>query len=404
MRSMNDQGQWNEKTKTAYALDENGNRVMGKNGKWKRIRVDTVDWNDRKYCEIWRHEWEVKQNAALERAGRTERVDMRSFKRQGLETAPQVHLGPAAFALEKKGIRTSLGEHNTAVKYINMLFRKISAKLKSLGAWLKELREVISDHEKIETPSSFPLYEVLFAYYDLRKKERRDWNIHAQNKAGAKDLQTLSRTIIFLQEHEIRTINDLAALMNKTSARIGEMNAARRTKEQRIRDIDAIIEADKTIRELGPILEKYSSIFFKGAKEKYGREHADEIEKVKKAQRLLYKLKITQPINKKALKAESSQLRGEVESILPELETVKAEMDQLKIFRSQVRKVLPEALTVPYEDGKKSFQDISEEIHNKDELRKLMEESAERAIRHAEEQRHIQQEQRYRQQKQIGAL
>ena len=106
----------------------------------------------------------------------------------------------------------------------------------------------------------------------------------------------------------------------------------------------------------------------------------------------------------KNLKAESSRLRGEVESMLPELETVKAEMDQLKIFRSQVRKVLPEALTVTYEDGKKSFQDMSEEIHNKDELRKLMEESAERAIRHAEEQRRIQQVQQYRQQKEKGAL
>ena len=65
---------------------------------------------------------------------------------------------------------------------------------------------------------------------------------------------------------------------------------------------------------------------------------------------------------------------------------------------------MPEALTVKYEDGKKSFQDMSEEIHNKDELRKLMEESAERAIRHAEEQRHIQQEKQYRQQKEKGAL
>ena len=46
------------------------------------------------------------QNAALERAGRTERVDMRSFERQGIELAPTVHLGPAAFALEKKGIHT----------------------------------------------------------------------------------------------------------------------------------------------------------------------------------------------------------------------------------------------------------------------------------------------------------
>ena len=404
MRSMNEQGEWNDKTKTAYALDENGNRIMGKNGKWKRIRIDTVDWNDRKYCEIWRHEWETQQNTALEKAGRTERVDMRSFKRQGLETAPQVHLGPAAFALEKKGIRTSLGEHNTAVKYINMLFRKISAKLKSLGAWLKELREVISDHEKIENPSSFPLYEVLFAYYDLRKRERLHWSISARNKAGTKDLQTLSWAIAFLREHDIHSINDLATLLNKTSARIGELNAAKRTKEQRIRDIDAIMEADKTIHELGPILEKYNGIFFKDAKEKYRQKHAEEIEKVKTAQWLLYKLKVTQPINRKALKTESSRLRGEVESMLPELERVKAEMDQLKIFRSQVRKVLPEALTVKYEDGKKSFQDMSEEIHNKDELRKLIEESAEHALRYAEERRRVQQEQQRQWQQQRGAL
>ena len=196
MRSMNEQGQWNDKTKTAYALDENGNRIMGKNGKWKRIRMDTVDWNDQKYCEIWRHEWEVMQNAALEEAGRTERVDMRSYERQGIETAPQVHLGPAAFALEKKGIRTELRNHNNAVKIINALFNAIKRKLKSLTGWMKELHEVIADHEKIENPSAFPLYEVLFAYYDLRKKERRDWNIYAQNKAGAKDLQTLSRALI----------------------------------------------------------------------------------------------------------------------------------------------------------------------------------------------------------------
>lgn len=404
MRSMNEQGEWNDKTKTAYALDENGNRIMGKNGKWKRIRMDTVDWNDRKYCEIWRHEWEVMQNAALEEAGRTERVDMRSYERQGIEMAPQVHLGPAAFALEKKGIRTSLGEHNKAVKIINGLFAAIRRGLKTFADWLKELNEVISDHEKIENPSSFPLYEVLFAYYDLRKKERRDWNIYAQNKAGAKDLQTLSRAIIYLQEHNIRTINDLAVLLNETSARIGEMNAAKRAKEQRIRDIDAIIEADKTIREFGPILEKYNGIFFKGAKEKYGREHADEIEKVKKAQRLLYKLKVTQPIPRKALKAESAQLRGEVETMLPELEAVKAKMDQLKTFRSQVRKVLPEALTVKYENGKKSFEDLTEEIHNEKELRQLLEQSAEQAIRYNEGQHRQQEQQRQRQQQQKGRL
>lgn len=150
--------------------------------------VVPIAQSEKLYCEIWRHEWEVMQNKALDQAGRTERVDMRSFKRQGIETAPQVHLGPAAFALEKKGIRTGLGEHNKAVKIINSLFAAIKRGMKTFADWLKEINAVISDHEKIENPSAFPLYEVLFAYYDLRKRERLHWSISARNKAGAKDL------------------------------------------------------------------------------------------------------------------------------------------------------------------------------------------------------------------------
>ena len=89
--------------------------------------------------------------------------------------------------------------------------------------------------------------------------------------------------------------------------------------------------------------------------------------------------------------------------MLPELETVKAEMEQLLSFRTQVRRVLPEALTVKYEEGKKSFEDISEEVHNQKELRKLLEQSAERVVRYNEEEQRRQQEQQHQQQ-QKGAL
>ena len=382
MRSMDEQGHWNDKTKTAYALDENGNRIMGKNGKWKRIRMDTVDWNDRKYCEIWRHEWEVQQNAALEQAGRTERVNMRSFKRQGIEMAPQVHLGPAAFALEKQGIHTELGNHNNAVKYINSLFSAVRRKLNSMREWLKELIETISDHEKLESPGDFPLYQVLFAYYDLREKERWDWHPGARSKAGLNDFKEKTSLFAFLQEHDIRSINDFALLLNATSKKVREMDANRKAKEQRIRDIDAILDAVKTLKELHTIQDKYDSIFFKGQKKKYGTEHADELNRIKKAKRLLYKLNVTLPINGKELRAESAKLRGEVESMLPELESVKAELDKQMKVRSRIRKVMPEVLAFKNKDGQKLYEDVSEEIQNAKELRKLLEDSAERVIRH----------------------
>ena len=40
---------------------------------------------DRKYAEVWRHSWETITNRYLEAAGRPERVDLRSFERQGIQ-------------------------------------------------------------------------------------------------------------------------------------------------------------------------------------------------------------------------------------------------------------------------------------------------------------------------------
>ena len=171
MRSLNEQGQWNPKTRTEFILDKNGERIRTANGKYKRLCVSWDGWNDPRSCETWRHEWEVMQNAALEQAGREERIDMRSFERQGIEQAPTVHLGPAAFVLEKKGIHTDRGDHNRAVAMINSLFRAVRQKISSLTDWLKELKETIAVHEKLERPEEFPLYDVLYAYCQLRKKK-----------------------------------------------------------------------------------------------------------------------------------------------------------------------------------------------------------------------------------------
>jgi hypothetical protein len=51
----------------------------------------------------WREVWAEMTNAALERAGRTERVDHRTLKAQGIDREPTIHLGPAATAIERRG-------------------------------------------------------------------------------------------------------------------------------------------------------------------------------------------------------------------------------------------------------------------------------------------------------------
>ena len=83
---------------TMRAIDENGERIRLPSGNWKSHKKDTVDWNEQYHAEEWRHGWEIVQNKYLELAGSPERVDMRSYERQGLDKIPTVHMG-AAFAL-----------------------------------------------------------------------------------------------------------------------------------------------------------------------------------------------------------------------------------------------------------------------------------------------------------------
>ena len=66
LRAMDEHGKWLPKARKVYDLDENGDRIRLPSGNWKCHKENTVDWNDQKYAEIWRHSWEVVTNRYLE--------------------------------------------------------------------------------------------------------------------------------------------------------------------------------------------------------------------------------------------------------------------------------------------------------------------------------------------------
>ena len=90
-------------------------RAANENGLGAKTRVLDSPKTSGAEIEALRELWAAQVNAALERAHVGERVDHRSFARRGLEQAPTVHLGPAATALERRGIQTGLGDVNRAV-------------------------------------------------------------------------------------------------------------------------------------------------------------------------------------------------------------------------------------------------------------------------------------------------
>ena len=212
LRAMDENGKWLPKSKNVYALDENGNRSRAPNGSWKRVKVDTVDWNERKYGEIWRQDWAAAQNAALEVAGRAERVDMRSLERQGVEDRlPQKHLGPTASALEHKGISSERGDENRKFISVNKMLASLQKIVRGIGAWLDELRKEVSRQQIIESPDDYPLSDVITAYLDMRKDGRETWNRYAQEKGAVHDLKAEREALL----PKLEEVKDEMAELNR---------------------------------------------------------------------------------------------------------------------------------------------------------------------------------------------
>ncbi len=70
----------------------------------------------------------------------TGRIDHRSYKRQGIDKIPSVHLGPAASQMEKRGIRTDKGV-NRQIAADNKLLKEIKARITRLYRWSKMKRK-----------------------------------------------------------------------------------------------------------------------------------------------------------------------------------------------------------------------------------------------------------------------
>ena len=399
LRAMDENGKWLPKSKNVYALDENGNRIRTPNGSWKRVKVNTVDWNERRYGEIWRQDWAAAQNAALEAAGRMERVDMRSLERQGVEDRlPQKHLGPTASALERKGVSSERGDENRKIISVNKMLASLQKTVRGIGAWLDELCKAVSRQQIIESPDDYPLSDVITAYLDMRRDGRETWNRYAQEKGAVHDLKDGFKAVSFLSNHELYTVGQLGRYIAETKQAFSKIKAESTAKERKIRDIDALFGVIQTIRELKPIQREYEGIHWNGKREKFKAEHGDELSRLQKAiwlrEKLMKSLGLASPLDKEqrmALKAERTQLEAERETLLPKLEEIKAELAELNRIRYWTRKVIPDALPRVL-DGRVSVEDAMETAVNRKELEQIEDEATQTALRALEESKPLQSE------------
>ena len=125
-----------------------------------------LEWSDRKRQEKGlnkaademkelREKWAELANKALERAGKTERIDPRSNEAQGIERIPEEHLGHKMTALERKGVKTTVGNRNRKtqkknerIKSYSEIDKKASLEAKKQRARLAAAHDQISEAVK----------------------------------------------------------------------------------------------------------------------------------------------------------------------------------------------------------------------------------------------------------------
>ena len=341
LRAMDEHGRWLPKARKVYDLDENGERIQLPSGNWKCHKENTVDWNDQKYAEVWRHSWEVVTNRYLEAAGRPERVDLRSFERQGIQQIPTVHLGPAAHQMEKRGIETFLGNLNRDIQAANSLMQSIRNTIRGLQRWIADLTEkkqiLLDALEQAKEPT---LSDLLVDYFNLRNEQRSEWSSKAQIKCTARDLAEVMQAVDYLKAHSLNTVEDLNAAIKDLSQTAAPLRKQLKQNENRMRAIAQIKDAAAIHAKLKPIHDTFIKKNFKLTKDAYAAQHKEELDAFNKAVRTLMKLNGGTTVDCSALDAEFSALQSGSAELHAQLKTLQPDLTALKNVRKYIDLVL----------------------------------------------------------------
>ena len=299
IRPLKENGEWGAKCRKVYDLDSQGQRIPdGKDG-WKNHREDTTDWNDRANAEKWRSAWAASVNRALEAAGRPERIDHRSYKRQGVDKIPSVHMGPAASQMERRGIVTEKGNINREIAADNKLLKEIKARLTRLYNWSKEQAETAAPAQGQES--------VIVQLWQARMEAPAP----STRSGKIRKLQEDAKLFGLLQSNGITSMQEL---FDKVSAMNGDYYDLRGrivSKERRISALKERLEMWAQYQKYKPVRQKLDKVA-PGKREQFEQQHSADLALFDAARRYLDTLKASgEKISPKAWRAEVKKLTAE---------------------------------------------------------------------------------------------
>ena len=359
MRPLDEKGAWLPKSKKEYVLDENGEKIRLPSGRYKTRKVDLVDWNNRENAEVWRRAWADLANEYLAQNNRPERIDHRSYERQGIDQIPTVHVGVSATQMEKKGIVTERGELNRNIKAANRILREIRRLVRGLKDWIAELKErkaalLEALTEARAQASELTIPQLLARYMEQRGEERADWTSKGKLKGAVSDFNKVQAAMEFLRQKEISTVETLDRQLDGISETAVAIRDSMRKAERRIKDIDTLLSHIGNYEKYKPVYREYAAIGWKKQKEKFEEAHRGELDAYRAAARYVKTHLPGTSYSRKELEAERKDLAAALPGKREELEAVQADVRTLRDVRHWLNQVLPpEQYRQTAEPGKK---------------------------------------------------
>ena len=310
-------GSWGGKQRREYVLDEHGERIRDEAGNYVFNAVPTTDWGSPDTLEHWRQAWAELCNAKFAEKGLDCRIDYRSYERQGVEQLPTVHEGPTVKAMEQKGIRTDKCDLNRWIRKTNAMLREAKQKIASLLGWLKDVKTEIS------APQPPTLVELLSAYYDTRNQGAYS------GKAKIGNLKKFSETVSYLESKQLRTTEDLDALLNSMQGQIDTLKESATGKQARIKELDELLRMADYYQQGKPVADKLKNIRFDTFRQKYKAEHENVLRTFYMAERKLKNQWVDGKLPVHAWRKEKSKLETEYQALQQKIAPLYADTKKL---------------------------------------------------------------------------
>ena len=330
MRPLNEDKTWGAKSKKEYILDENGEKVKLKNGNYKTRKINTVDWNEQYKAEEWRKAWADITNKYLEENSIREKVDHRSYQRQGIEQIPTIHLGVSVSQMEKKGITTDRGNINREIKHQNKILKELSRRIKALLNWIRG----IGKEEKVEADNlkaTLPPKENLLSVFENLINQNAD-NHNA-------DLEKYIESYQLLKEKNITSLSELKGNILALRDKNYKTTRVLKDVEKKVDDNTKLIEQAEKYLKHKDIYKAYTKLK-KSKQEYFYNEHVAELILFESAKKYLKEhLGENKTLAISKWKSELATMKKEKKSLYNQILEIREEVEQAEKVKTCIEQL-----------------------------------------------------------------